>query len=201
MSPTLSEIDRKKTALRERMRTARGDARKQLGDNAFELGAQNFLEAVRLSPGECIAGYWPIGDEFDPRPLLSQISARGGNLALPAISATGTRLSFRSWRPGDPLTQARFGTMEPSDSREPIDPAILIVPLLAFDRRGNRLGYGGGYYDRTLAALRRSGGFKLAVGLAFGAQRVPRVPTENNDQKLDAVVTEETVIWIGQQTA
>lgn len=201
MNRSLSATDRRKSALRDSARVVRAQARSRSGETVFEKAARNFLDAVDVASGQIIAGYWPIGDEFDPRPLLAQIAARGGNIALPVVTGAGEQLGFRSWRPGEPLKRAKFGTYEPAAGAETGTPALLIVPLLAFDRRGGRLGYGGGYYDRTLAVLRHTQRFKLAIGIGFSAQQVARVPTTANDQALDAVVTEDAIIWTGKRPA
>jgi 5-formyltetrahydrofolate cyclo-ligase len=140
-----------------------------------------------------ISGYWPLGDEIDPRPLLQALAGRGLPLALPAIRAAGEPLDFRAWRPGDALRPARFGTREPLPEAPLVQPGLLLVPLLAFDAAGYRLGYGGGFYDRSLALLRRTGDI-LAVGLAYAAQQVAAVPREATDQALDLVVTEAGVV-------
>ena len=152
-----------------------------------------FLAAVAVVPGTLISAYWPMGDEIDPRPLMEALHGRGHPLALPAIRAAGQPLDFRAWRPGEPLQPAGFGTREPPQSAPLVQPGLLLVPLLAFDAAGYRLGYGGGFYDRSLALLRRAGDI-LAVGLAYAAQQVPAVPREPTDQPLDLVVTERGAI-------
>ena len=105
----------------------------------------------------------------------------------------GAPLDFRSWQPGDALVAAAFGTQEPAAGQASVEPEILLVPLLAFDARGYRLGYGGGFYDRSLAWLRRRGDI-LVIGLAYAGQQVDRVPQDENDQRLDWVVTDQAVI-------
>ena len=153
-------------------------------------GAANraLVEAVRAAPGRVVSAFWPIRAEIDIRPALNDLAATH-DLCLPVVVAKGRPLVFRRWRPGDPLDEERFGTFVPR-ATEVLTPEILIVPLAAFDARGFRLGYGGGFYDRTLAGLRAAGGRVTAIGVAYEAQRVPVVPVEATDEPLDLVVTE-----------
>jgi 5-formyltetrahydrofolate cyclo-ligase len=143
-----------------------------------------YLEAFA---GRVLAGYLPIRTEIDPRPVLA---AWSGPVALPVVEAPRRPLVFRGWRPGDPLVRGSFGVPVPEAVRLLV-PEVLIVPLLAFDGRGYRLGYGGGFYDRTLAALRGAGRPVAAVGFAYAAQRADALPTDATDVRLDAVVTED----------
>lgn len=135
-----------------------------------------------------ISVFWPIGDEIDTRPLLERLSADGWTVALPCVPGRDQHLVFRRWRPGDDLVPGPMGTREPAPTAAAVTPEVLIVPLLAFDRRGYRLGYGGGYYDRTLATLGRDR--VLAVGIAYADQEVANVPIAETDQKVDYIVTE-----------
>ncbi|GAB4372382.1 MAG: hypothetical protein Kow00114_33780 [Kiloniellaceae bacterium] len=187
-----SAIQQEKRRLRQVAKAARAAAA-AAAPGAAEALAEHFLAAVAVSPGAPLSAYWPMGDEIDPRPLMQALSARGHPLALPAIRAAGQPLDFRAWRPGEPLEPAGFGTRQPPAGAAPVRPRVLLVPLLAFDAAGYRLGYGGGFYDRSLALLRRAGDI-LAVGLAYAAQQVPAVPREATDQRLDLVVTERGVI-------
>lgn len=145
--------------------------------------AGHVLSAGLIGPGAVVGGYWPLPGEIDVRALLLALVGRGHHVGLPVTPARGAGLSFRRWRPGATLTAGRFGTSEPVGL--PLSPTLLLVPLLAFDRRGGRLGYGGGYYDRTLAASSAFG-----IGCGFSLQEVDRVPTETHDHRLNAVVTE-----------
>lgn len=131
-----------------------------------------------------VSGFWPIGDEIDIRPLLAALDARGHAICLPETPKRGVPLIFRRWRPGEALVPGRFGTSHPTG--DAVAPDFVLVPLLAFDRRGHRLGYGAGYYDRTLAAL--PGAFRL--GCAYASQEVDEVPAGPHDARLDAVATE-----------
>ena len=136
-----------------------------------------------------VSGFWPLGGEIDIRPLLERLHARGHPIVLPATPPRGQPLSFHRWTPGSAMRRERFGTLAPEG--EPMRPDWLFVPLLAFDRRGHRLGYGGGYYDRTLAGLPGA----VAIGCAFAAQEVAEVPTGAHDMRLAAVATEAEAFW------
>lgn len=153
----------------------------------IRLGA-HVLRACPPPAGAVVAGFWPIGQEIDIRPLLLVLHARGHPIVLPVTGKRGEALTFRLWRPGDVLMPERFGTSRPTGAER--RPDFLLMPLLAFDRTGGRLGYGAGFYDRTLAGL--PGAF--ALGCAYAAQEVGRVPTGPGDARLDAVATERGVI-------
>jgi 5-formyltetrahydrofolate cyclo-ligase len=142
--------------------------------------------------GAIIAGYWPMGEEMDPRPLMLALAAGGHVLALPVTPPRGQPLAFRAWVPGAALSPGRMGTSEPVGGDE-LRPDILLVPLLAFDRAGRRLGYGGGYYDRTLAALPGA----KAIGIAYAGQEMPEVPAGPQDFRLPLIATEAGVILCG----
>ena len=142
--------------------------------------------------GAIIAGYWPMGDEMDPRLLMLALAARGHALVLPVTPPRGEPLAFRAWTPGAALRAGPMGTSEPAEG-EALSPDILLVPLLAFDRAGRRLGYGGGYYDRTLAALPGA----KAIGIAYAGQEMPEVPAGPQDFRLPLIVTEAGVVLCG----
>ena len=135
-----------------------------------------------------VSGFLPIGDEIDPRPALETARAAGRRICLPVIVDRNLPLLFRAWVPGDPLVLRQWGIKEPADTAEVLEPDVLLMPLLAFDENGGRLGYGGGYYDRTLGRL-RSLKPVLAVGLAYDVQRVDSVPCLDYDERLDWVLT------------
>jgi 5-formyltetrahydrofolate cyclo-ligase len=145
-------------------------------------------ELVGLAP---VAGFWPIRSEVDPRPLMRALHGRGQALALPVV--VDRRLVFRTWTPGDILVRRGFGLSEPADAAAEVSPRALLIPLAAFDRTGGRIGYGKGFYDRTLAALRGRSPV-LALGLAFSVQGVEGAPVTEHDEPLDMVVTEAEVI-------
>jgi 5-formyltetrahydrofolate cyclo-ligase len=150
--------------------------------------AEHVLADAPPPSGAVVAGYWPIGEEIDIRPLLARLIERGHGVVLPETPRRGAPLRFRRWSPGEELVRERFGTFAPRGP-EAI-PDFVLVPLLAFDRRGRRLGYGGGYYDRTLPALPGS----IWLGVAFAAQEVAEVPAGPGDVRLPRVATENGVI-------
>jgi 5-formyltetrahydrofolate cyclo-ligase len=150
-----------------------------------------------LAPAEApVALYFALPGELDSSALLGALAALGFPTLLPCAGAKATPLAFRLWRPGDPLVAGRFGLREPSPAAPDIAPKVVLAPLLAFDARGGRLGFGGGYYDATLAALRAQATFLAAGGLAFARQEAPKLPTEKHDAALDFVITEEKIFDI-----
>jgi 5-formyltetrahydrofolate cyclo-ligase len=151
------------------------------------LGAaltRHILQAAAFAPGAIIAGFWPIAGEIDIRPLLHALASRGHPIALPVTGRRGEPLVFRAWQPGAPLLPGRFGTSHPDGPET--TPEVLLMPLLAFDSTGNRLGYGGGFYDRTATLLPRA----LRIGCAFAAQELDSLPIGPYDQTLHAIATE-----------
>jgi 5-formyltetrahydrofolate cyclo-ligase len=181
------DLVRRKAELRALLLTRR---RAAPGPAAAVAVADRLLDEIDVPPAAVVSGYWPLAGELDPRPCLRRLAARGQRLALPRMQGQGQPLAFHAWRWGEPLTPGGFGVMQPDPALPLVRPNVLLVPLLGFDRRGRRLGYGKGYYDRTLRALREGGGAPLAIGLAFALQEVGEVPTGPADQPLDAVVTE-----------
>jgi len=155
------------------------------------------LQSGIIPDGAVVAGYAPVRDEIDPMPLLAALAA-GHVCALPSVGE-GKALAFRQWRPGMALAPGRYGILAPPLDSPPVLPDILLVPLLAFDAVGHRLGYGGGYYDATLEALRARRPV-LAVGLAYAAQRIERLPRAAWDQALDCVATETGLMRFGLET-
>jgi 5-formyltetrahydrofolate cyclo-ligase len=184
----MEDLDAAKRTAREAASARRHglDAR-----TAGEALALHVLRDLPPAAGAIVSGYWPIGDEIDVRPLLRALHDRGHRVALPVTPRRGEPLSFRGWQPGDALIPERFGTMRPIG--DPLVPDVLLIPLLAFDAAGRRLGYGGGFYDRTLAGL--PGRFRL--GCAFAVQQVDAVPVGPYDMRLDAVATENGVLRCG----
>ena len=155
-----------------------------------ERAAERFVESISVAPGEVVSAYWPIRDELDVRPLMSRLHDAGVRVVLPVVVRRGAALVFRAWTPDTEMLPGAFGVPVPPPAAPVARPDFLVVPLLAFDRRGYRLGYGGGYYDRTLAALRAEPAPVVAVGYAYREQEVAAVPRGPRDQPLDWIVTE-----------
>ncbi len=182
-------IAEQKAAMRAQARARR--ATFDAGSSGEQLSGHVLRDLV-LSPHAVVAGFWPLPGEIDLRPLLCALHARGHGIVLPETPPRGSPLSFRQWQPGCPMVPGRFGTVRPEG---PLAiPSVIFVPLLAFDRAGHRLGYGGGYYDRTLAAHPGA----VPVGVAFAAQEVERVPVEPHDQTLDRVATDRGIVVINK---
>jgi 5-formyltetrahydrofolate cyclo-ligase len=158
---------------------------------AQAIAARDFPLAV--APGTIVSGFMPLKSEINPLPLLQKLSASGARLALPAIAGRGKPLIMRAWEFGAPLDRGQWGIREPKPEAPEVDPDILLVPLLAFDRGGSRIGYGAGYYDMTIHRLRARKPV-TAVGIAFAAQEVPKIPATPRDERLDLVLTEREVI-------
>lgn len=175
-----------KRALRVAMEATRARAAAEVPD-AAEAVARRYEVA---GTARVVAGTLPMRSELDPRPLMRRLEAMGARLALPRTPRRGEPLTFHRWDSATSLVGGRFGVTEPAADTPVVTPDVVLVPLLAFDRSGARLGYGGGFYDLTLAALRRAGPVR-AVGLAYAAQEVERVPVEPHDVRLDAIVTEQ----------
>jgi 5-formyltetrahydrofolate cyclo-ligase len=161
------------------------------GTAAAALAAQ--VERLGIAAGSVVGGYWPMGDEIDCRPLMDRLAGLGCRLALPVVAARGQPLTFRAWRYGDVLEPGLHGTFHPVATAAELAPDVLLVPLLAFDSQCFRLGYGGGYYDRTLESL-KAGAHVKSIGLAFAAQQVAAMPRDGYDQRLDMVATEGGLI-------
>ena len=158
---------------------------------AEAIAARPFPFAVPA--GTTVSGFMPMQSEINPLPLMKKLAVAGVQLALPVTGLRGQPLVMRAWTWGEPLASGVWGIREPRPEARPLDPDVLLVPLLAFDRDGARLGYGGGYYDLTLAQL-RSHKLVIAVGFAYAIQEVDHVPTTARDAMLDLVLTEREVI-------
>ncbi|SIR10264.1 5-formyltetrahydrofolate cyclo-ligase [Paracoccus thiocyanatus] len=172
--------------LKAALRQAALAARAAGGDDAALT--RHLIAALAPHRGQVLAGYWPMRGEADPRPAMA---AHDGPVCLPAVIGPARPLEFRAH--GDRLEPGRFGTSHPPADSPLLRPQVLIVPLAGFDRAGHRLGYGGGFYDRTLESL-RAGGPITAIGLAYAAQEIRAIPAEPTDQPLDLVVTDQGVI-------
>ena len=176
-----------KAELRETAKTRRAGLARACPDFAQRIA--QFAGDIAVAKDAIVSFYWPMVDEADPRALMSALAAKGHALALPCIIAREEPLQFRKWSERDATIVNLFGIAEPLVDAEIVTPHIVLVPMLAFDAEGFRLGYGGGYYDRTLAALRDAGEV-LAVGIAYAGQEVPRLPRKPHDEKLDLILTE-----------
>jgi len=183
----MQDLADRKSSLRLSAAVARNGARHALPDAGAAL-CRHFLAAALVSGPTVISGYCPIRSEIDSIPLMRALHEAGHRLCVPVIEAAGRPLRFREWSPDSAMEVGPFGASVPAKG-DWLEPAVLLVPLLAWDARGYRLGYGGGFYDRTLERLRALRP-TLAVGLAYSAQRVDEVPTDATDQRLDAVATE-----------
>ncbi len=162
---------------------------------AFAAGqgqaAELLADFLGAQAGRVLSGYMPMRTEIDPLPAMA---AHDGPVCVPVIVGKGLALRFREWSPGCAMIDGEFGALIPADGAW-LEPEVLIVPLLAFDARGYRLGYGGGFYDRTLERLRARHRL-LAVGFGFAAQEVAEVPVEPTDQRLDAILTENGLVTL-----
>ena len=148
---------------------------------------------IPIAPDVIVSGFSPLKTEINPLPLLRKLAAGGATLALPVVDGRGKPLIMRSYAFGQALNEGVWGIREPKDDAPEVDPDILIVPLAAFDRRGNRIGYGAGYYDMTINRLRSRKPI-TAVGIAYAAQEVSEVPVTARDERLDLVLTEHEAI-------
>jgi 5-formyltetrahydrofolate cyclo-ligase len=164
------------------------DARKAAAE---AIAARPF--PVPIQAGLVVSGFMPFKSEINPLPLMRKLTEQGARLALPAVAGRGKPLVLRAWQWGAPLAAGVWGIREPTPDAPEIEPDIVLTPLLAFDRAGRRLGYGGGFYDLTLTHLRARKAV-IAVGLAFAAQEIDAVPITARDARLDLVLTERQVI-------
>ncbi len=195
--PASASLIEEKAAFRRRM----GERRRALAaaESPAEAGrraADLFFSQFELPAGAVVSAYWPMGDELDPRPLIHRAQAAGHAIGLPVVVGKGLPLIFRDWTPGTRFVPGGFKTEVPEPSAAEVVPSVLMVPLLAFDLAGYRLGYGGGFYDRTLVKLRAAGRI-TAIGFAYEGQLVDAVPRAGYDQPLDAILTERVFRRLG----
>ncbi|RYZ67592.1 MAG: 5-formyltetrahydrofolate cyclo-ligase [Proteobacteria bacterium] len=180
-------IEEAKAALRQEAHKRRAQLHPSLRLDAARDAVGHFLTHMPPGKSEVVAAYWPIRDELDIKPLIVKLMDSGQPVALPVVLGDEEPLELRLWQDGAPLYEAGFGTLAPEESAPRVVPDVVLMPLLGFDKNGTRLGYGGGYYDRTLAHLPRR---PRLVGFAFARQEVDHIPREAHDVPLDAVVTE-----------
>lgn len=196
-------ITAQKTVLRRVMRERRAALEPKTRAMAAFAVRDRLIEVLprlALPATVVVAGFLPIRDELDPRPALTALRERGFQLVLPVVVARNEPLVFRLWSPETVLEPDAFGIPAPPVWAEVLSPDLLLVPMLAFDRKGERLGYGAGFYDLTLTLLRAQRR-ALAIGVAFATQEVEAVPVSARDVTLDAVVTEDDVLWFGRLAA
>ena len=198
--PNAAPIAELKQRLRRHARQRRAAAHRQRAVSAALALRDRVIadRAVLVDAAPVVAGYAPIAEEIDVMPTLLALLARGCACVLPAVVDRGRPLEFRVWQPDAPMQPGPFGILQPLATATVASPDLLIVPTLAFDRRGGRLGYGGGFYDRTLADLRRRRRTVLAVGVAFADQEIDEVPLDAGDQILDRIVTDRETISVAK---
>lgn len=184
MDPRIEEA---KAALRLKARATRAAILNSTRADAARAVADHFFKAVPLAPADIVAAYWRIKDEMDCQPILVRLMDSFQPVCLPVVLGDEQPLELRLWEQGTPLYEAGFGTLAPSELSPHVEPDVIIMPLLGFDKRGTRLGYGGGYYDRTLERLSRR---PRLVGVAFAAQELEDIPREPHDVPLDTIITE-----------
>jgi 5-formyltetrahydrofolate cyclo-ligase len=161
---------------------------------AFSIAiTERVIPFAEQMDGGPVGGFWPIRTEIDPRPALKHLSSLGIQAALPVVMPSG--LMFRAWNMAEALIEGPFGLSEPDATAPEVSPRALLVPLAAFDRRGHRIGYGAGYYDRAIARLSAIGPL-FTIGVAFAVQEIERVPEEAHDRALDVIVTEQETILV-----
>lgn len=187
MSLAEPQFEDEKARLRLRAFEQRGTIAQADRADMAKAASGHFLEGVPIGMSQVVALYWPIRDEIDCKPLLTALVDSGQPVCLPVVLGDEEPLEMRLWEEGQPLYPSGFGTLAPAETAPVVEPDIVVIPLLAFDRLGTRLGYGKGYYDRTLAALSKK---PLLVGYAFAGQELDFIPREDHDMPLDILVTE-----------
>ena len=192
MTPAASDLTLEKESVRRRVLAERDALPPDMRAAAAEAIAARPLP-VALPAQAVASGFLPIRSEINPLPLMRVLAAGGAQLALPTIVGRGHPLRFRAWMPGETLVRKQWGIREPEDTCPEVAPDIVLAPLAAFDRRGCRIGYGAGYYDMTLNALRAAKP-AVVIGLAYAMQEIEKVPTEPHDAKLDFIMTERETI-------
>ena len=150
--------------------------------------------ALAVSSGQTVSGYYPIRSEVDAMPLLAALGKGGARLCLPAVLDRET-IVFRQWNPVDPLVDVGWGTMGAPAEAPVVDPDLILMPLAAFDRQGNRIGYGAGHYDRAIDRMRQKGLNPRLIGIAFDCQEVAEVPAGPYDIPMNGVLTESGLVW------
>ena len=187
-------IEKAKAALRTTAHANRAALTAEERAEAAKLVTRHFFDSVNLAPTDVVAAYWRIRDELDCQPILIGLMDSDYTVVLPVVMGPDQPLDLRVWEQGASLYEAGFGTLAPSELAPRREPDVVLMPLLGFDKHGTRLGYGGGYYDRTLAAMHKT---PRLVGLAFAAQELDEIPREPHDVPLDTIITEAGVRHFG----
>jgi 5-formyltetrahydrofolate cyclo-ligase len=190
------EIDAKKALRKEAL--ARRDALEPARRIEASLMMAEAANGIAVEPGTIASGFWPIRTEADIRPAMFALREKGARLCLPVV-LDKTTIVFRELVRGAALIDTGFGTTGPGEDAEVLDPAIMLVPLAAFDRRGHRIGYGAGHYDRAIAGLHGKGLSPRLVGVAFDCQEVPLVPNQWHDVMLSDILTESGLRRFGPE--
>jgi 5-formyltetrahydrofolate cyclo-ligase len=188
----MSEVQTAKAELRREMIARRDALPADVRSSVAEAIAAR-PAPISAAPGAIVSGFMPMTGEINPLPLMKKFSGRGARLALPVIAGRGRPLVMRAWNFGEPLVSGVWGIREPPIQAAEVEPDIVLVPLVAFDRAGRRLGYGGGYYDLTITRLRARKPV-VAVGIAYAVQEIAAVPAAPHDAALDLVLTEREII-------
>lgn len=189
----MDHLGLRKMTARAQLIEARAAAFAAQKGNAGEALRDVFLCGVHMVPGIPVSFYYPFGEEMDVLPLAKELERRGHPLCLPCIVSGEGELVFRSYRFGDKLRASKYGIFEPLASAQPIEPTVLLMPMVGFDNTGTRVGLGGGFYDRSLKKIRQES-LGFAIGVAFAAQEAKDLPFADYDQKMDLIVTEREVI-------
>ncbi len=183
-----AEISEQKKLLRKQAKARRAEAFKQLGPAAGEMLANHGIGFSQAPQNASVSGFLGIGEEINPLPLMRRLWQAGHAVGLPVMVGNAKPLIFRQWQEGEPLDEVQWGIQEPQASAPVIVPDVLLVPLLAFDTSGYRIGYGGGFYDRSIAEIRASKPV-VTIGLAYDELEVDAVPHDAYDQRLEWVLT------------
>jgi 5-formyltetrahydrofolate cyclo-ligase len=194
-----STLSQRKAAQRKQASGARKLLHSDLGVKAAQALAIIGLDGLKPLPGNVISGFIPYLSEIDTRPLLTKLASEGSTTCVPVVLKNEKPLEFRCWQPGQPTVPGRWDIPVPPEQAEVVEPDVLLVPLLAYDRDGYRLGYGGGFYDRTLKKLRAMKPV-VAVGVAYAGQVVDSVVRGRHDQPLDWILTEQGFMKPGTET-
>lgn len=193
MAQKEKDVDTKKDHLRQEMTAWRQTLSKQEHAARAARLTKNLFKSELFANASVIAGYWPLPGEMDVRRLLGRLEGMEKELALPRVVKADVPLQFLKWKAGDPLKDGKRGTREPADRKSVVTPDLVLVPGLAFDKSGGRVGYGGGFFDRTLELLRAQGEV-IAIGVGFKEQLIDAVPRAKHDALVDYVATDARLI-------